>query len=160
IILAEGIRKAFLDYYAGVTHDSFWGQFGWMDTPLVIRGQNTMAMVRILIQLATWLLVGLMVMRTEQVCSRLWRMARRRGIRLACRLFCGNVLLNSYVLFTLLMLALYVRTDNFFRAQGRNWIPFVLPTFLAAVIYAPRALHFPAARRWLSGALAAGLLML
>ena len=33
------LRAAFVDYYAGTTHESFWGRFGWMDTPLVIRGR-------------------------------------------------------------------------------------------------------------------------
>jgi hypothetical protein len=158
LILAEELRKALIDYYAGVTHDSFWGQFGWMDTPLVIRGANTMAMIRLVIQISTWLLVGLTVIRMEQVSSRLVAVARRRGIGVAGRLVLGNVLLNSYLLFTVLMVALYIRTHNFFGAQGRNWLPFLLPIFMTALVYAPRALYLPAARRWLSGGMAVGLL--
>jgi hypothetical protein len=159
LVLAEELRKALLDYYAGVTHDSFWGQFGWMDTPLVIRGAHTMALIRIMIQLVTWLVIGLTMIRMEQVGARLWVVARRRGIGVAGRLVLGDVLLNSYLLFTVLMVILYVRTDNFFRAQGRNWLPFLLPIFMMGLVYAPRALCLRAARRWLSRGMAAGLLV-
>jgi hypothetical protein len=158
LVLAEEVRKALLDYYAGVTHDSFWGQFGWMDTPLVIRGVHTMALIRIMIQICVWLIGGLSVIRLEQIGSRVWVVARRRGLGAAGRLMLGSVLLNSYFVFTLLMVILYVRTDNFFAAQGRNWLPFLLPIFMTALAYAPRALCLPAARRWLSRGLAAGLL--
>src|SRR5262249_22459206 len=95
-LLAEELRKALLDYYAGVTHDSFWGQFGWMDTPLVIRSVHTMALIRIVIQVLTWLIIGLTLIRVEQVSSRLWAVARRRGVKVAGRLVVGDLLLNSY----------------------------------------------------------------
>src|SRR5262249_26879061 len=115
------------------------------------------ALIRIVIQICTWLIVGLTVMRMEQVGSRLWVLARRRGVRAAGRLVVGDVLLNSYVFFTVVMVSLYVRTGNFFAAQGRNWLPFLLPIFMTALVYAPRALYLPAPKRWLSGAMAAGL---
>jgi hypothetical protein len=158
LLLVEELRKALLDYFAGVTHDSFWGQFGWMDTFLVIRGAHTMALIRLVLQIVTWLVIGLTVIRMEQVGSRLWVVARRRAIGAAGRLVLGDVLLNSYLLFTVLMVILYVRTDNFFRAQGRNWLPFLLPIFMMGLVYGPRALYLPAARRLLRGGMAAGLL--
>jgi 4-amino-4-deoxy-L-arabinose transferase-like glycosyltransferase len=157
VLVAQGLRKAFLDFFATVTHDSFWGVFGWMDTPLIIRGLRTNTLVQFLIQICTWLVLGLTLIRIEQVSSRLWRLGRRDRGLLAVRLALSNPLLNSYFLFTIIMIVLYVRTDNFFGAQGRNWLPMILPIFLTGLVYAPRALTLPGSRRFMSAGLSAGL---
>ena len=84
----QGFKRAFLDYYAGMTHDSFWGLFGWVDTPLVIRGRNTTEAVQFIIQVFAWVILGLTLWRLEQVGSRLVRLSGRgrRGLRAAPRL--------------------------------------------------------------------------
>jgi hypothetical protein len=48
-------------------------------------------------------------------------------------LLLGNPIVNSYCLFTVIMVAFYVRTTNVFGAQGRHWLPFRLPAFLAGL---------------------------
>src|SRR5207247_3160076 len=32
-------QRAFHDFYVGLTHQSFWGKFGWLDTPLVLHDE-------------------------------------------------------------------------------------------------------------------------
>jgi hypothetical protein len=39
------------------------------------------------------------------------------------------------------MIVLYIRLENRFAAVGRNWLPFLLPIFLTAFVYAARALR-------------------
>src|SRR5262249_49915494 len=41
LALAERFERAFLDYYSGTTHQSFYGIFGCLDTPLVIGSRRT-----------------------------------------------------------------------------------------------------------------------
>ncbi len=66
----------------------------------------------------------------------------------------SDPLLNAYLTFTAFMIVLYVASDNFFAAQGRNWLPFLLPLFLVPLRYAPRAARVRGARRLVSRGLA------
>jgi 4-amino-4-deoxy-L-arabinose transferase-like glycosyltransferase len=149
--------NGFMDYYAGITHDSFWGVFGWLDTPLVIRGKNTTEAVQFIIQVFAWLILGLTLWRLEQVGSRLVRLGWRGRRGLALRLAFSDPLLNGYFLFTVFMFYIYIRIDNRFVAQGRNWWPLLLPIFLVAITYAPKALTLRRSRLALSAAVTGGL---
>ncbi len=136
----HGFPRAALNYYAGPTHDSFWGVFGWMDTHLVIGNYKWTARVQSVLQIAAWLVLALTLMRLSQVLWRLHGLWRRGRRRLALRIALANVPINSYFAFTILMFVLFIRLDNRFAAQGRNWLPFLLPIFLTAFAYAPCAL--------------------
>ncbi len=155
----NGFRRALLDYFSGTTHNSFWGVFGWMDTPLVIRGRRTTEVVRFASQIFAWLLLALTLLRLEQVASRLARLAWRGRQGLALRLTFSNPLLNSYFLFTVFMFYIYIRIDNRFGAQGRNWWPLLMPIFLVALAWAPRALTLRWSRAALSTVVLFGLLL-
>jgi hypothetical protein len=139
----EGLLKALRDYCAGTTHRSFWGVFGWLDTPLVFGSEAVTAWVRLAILAGSWLVLGLTWLRLGQVTVRLVRAARKGHARRAVQAACANVPVNSYFAFAVFMVALHVRLDNGFGAQGRNWFPFLLPIFWTALFYAPAAL-----RRW------------
>lgn len=158
LYLFNGFRRALVDFYNGTTHDSFWGRFGWMDTPLVIRGRRTNEAVRFTIQCFSWVVLGLTLIRLEQVLSRLGRLAWAGRPRLALRLACSDPILNAYFLFTVLMFVLYIRLNNRFGAQGRNWFPLLLPIFLTALVYAPKALTLRPIRSAFSVVTAAALL--
>ncbi len=152
-----GFTKAVVNYYMGATHDSFWGVFGWMNLPLVIGTPNVDRTIRFLVQAATWGILALTLVRLEQVAARLVQVARRGHARRACQIAFSNVPVNSYFVFTVFMVALFIRTDNRFIAQGRNWIPFVLPTFWVALVYAPRTVASPAVRGLLRTGVLVGL---
>jgi 4-amino-4-deoxy-L-arabinose transferase-like glycosyltransferase len=151
-------QAAFLDYYSGLAHDSFWGKFGWIDTPLIIWGRRTTQVVRWLIQALAWVLLALTLLRLEQVTSRLFRVVRRGRGAWAARIALSNPVINSYFLFTVLMFVLYIHTQNRFGAQGRQWWPMLLPIFLTGIVYAPRALTLRSARVVLSASLLTALL--
>jgi len=153
------VKFALLDYFAGNTHDSFWGQFGWMDTPLVIKGRRTNTVIRFVIQTLAWVLLALTLLRLEQVVSRFVRVARAGRARAVWRMMVSDPLVNSYFLFTVFMVYLYVRVENRFGAQGRNWLPLILPIFLVGIRYAPRALSLRWSRVALSRTLLAGLVL-
>lgn len=157
VVVAQGFRQALLDFYAGTTHRSFWGVFGCLDTPLVIGDEKVDLLVRSALQASAWLFLGLTLVRLEQVISRLLRLAARGRRRRALRLACSNPVVNSYFLFTLFMLAIYVRTANAIGSQGRHWFPLLLPAFLTGLLYAPRCLTLRRSRAALTAAVAAGL---
>jgi 4-amino-4-deoxy-L-arabinose transferase-like glycosyltransferase len=147
------------DYYNGASHRSFWGVFGWMDTPLVIGPEPVDTLVRFLIRSTTWLVLALTLWRFAQVGRRLMRLRRRGRWRQGLGIACSNPVLNSYFLFTVFMVILHLRLDNGFGFQGRHWFPFLLPIFLVPLVYAPRALKSPRARALLTTVVAAGLLL-
>jgi hypothetical protein len=151
-------RQALNDFFCGTTHVSFWGTFGWLDTPLHFRNPRMTDTMWFLIQAATYGMLGLTLLRLEQVASRLFRVARAGRAKTAARIALSNPALNSYFLFSVFMLFLYVWTSNRFGAQGRNWFPFMLPIVLTGLWYAPKALTLPTSRRALAGLAAAGLL--
>lgn len=87
---------------------------------------------------------------------RLLRLGKRGRWRRAVRLACANPALNSYFLFTGLMLLLYFLNSSF-GYQGRYWLPYLPATVLVATRYAPRALPRGRARALFSGLLTIGL---
>jgi hypothetical protein len=153
------LKRALIDFYSesGATHRSFWGVFGWMDTPLVIGGPRTDAAFRFAVQAATWTVLALTLVRLQHVVVRLAGLVRRGRSGSAARIAVSNPLINGYFLFTVLMVLLYVRTGNRFGAQGRNWLPFLPGILLTALVYAPRALAGRGAQRACARLLATGL---
>lgn len=154
----HGFKAALVDFYNWTTHDTFWGWFGWLDTPLVIRGQRITEAIRFVIQCFSWVILALTLLRIEQVASRLARLTWAGRPRLAVQLACSDPILNAYFLFTVMMFVLHIRLANRFGAQGRNWFPLLLPIFLTAIVYAPKALTLRGVQRAVSALTAAALL--
>lgn len=153
----NGFTRALSDFYMGCTHISFWGVFGWLQVALVIGTPATDEIVRFIVQAGAWVLLALTLVRLEQVSARLITVARGGHFRRSLQMACGHVPVNSYFLFTGFMFGLYIQSNNRFGAQGRNWIPFMLPIFWTGLLYAPRALTMPLLRRALQCAVAAVL---
>ncbi len=143
--------KALKDYYLGLTHRSFWGNFGWLDTPLVIHDALVTRCVGYVLTATAILFFVLSLARAAQVARRIGRVARHGRWRSAWRVAFSNPVLNSYFAFTVLMIVLYVYFQNVFGAQGRNWLPFLLPFFLTGVAFVPRLFRRPRVR-WMSAA--------
>jgi hypothetical protein len=134
-------KKSLGDYYVGLTHDSFWGTFGWLDTPLVFNNEALTRLIHHVSAAVGLVFLALTLLRGLQVAWTLLRLARRGHWRSAWRVTFANPLLNSYFLFTLLMIVLYIRLENVFGGQGRNWLPFLLPFVLTGVVYVPKVLR-------------------
>ena len=136
--VAHETVAAWRDYFAGgATMLSYWGRFGWMDTPIVILNGAVTALVERLEVLGTTLAIVCIVLLAVRNATRLWRLARTRGAMTAIELLLRNPAFNGYLLFTLLMLALYVSSGNAFGAQGRDWYGWETFALLSAVWYAP-----------------------
>lgn len=140
------VRAARNFYLDGQVAESFWGVFGWLDTPLVFGTPSVTAAVRLLTRVLTVAIVVLALVRAWKVSERLVALARRGRARVAARLALANPVVNSYVLFTALMVGLAVYNQNF-GLQGRYWLPLILPAALLATVYAPRAFRRARSRR-------------
>jgi len=146
-------------FVGGQTFSSFWGTFGWLDTPLRFGAPVIDALVGSLVLVGTLLTALLILIRLRLVGRRLLALARRRGARQAWRLALADPFFNSYLLFTVFMVAIYVVMDGTFYPPGRNWIPFLLPIWMGAIRYAPRLFRSPRLRRALATVVASALVV-
>lgn len=151
-------RRAIEDFFMGPSHISFWGVFGWLDTPLKIRNDRVTEIVSFLVQATTLVLLGLTLIRIERIASRLVRLIAAGRPMTATRIALSNPVVNSYFLFVVFMVFLFAWTSNRFGAQGRNWLPMMLPILLVNLDFAPKALSSKAARYALAGFVAVGFL--
>jgi hypothetical protein len=157
LFVLTGLKKALRDFFAGTSHKSFWGVFGWMDTPLLFGARWISAIVRAVLVFSTLAILLLTLVRLKQIMSRLLALVRRGKAGWAYRMAVSNPVLNSLFLFTLFMVFFYIRLDNRFGAQGRNWLPYLLPIFLLATQFGPNALSRLRGRTVLSRVAFAGL---
>jgi 4-amino-4-deoxy-L-arabinose transferase-like glycosyltransferase len=154
----QGVGLAFRNFYlTGTTCWTFWGCFGYFDTPLIIFTPAKTLLIRYSIMLLNVLVFGMTVIRLEQVATRLIRLYKKgRGRAAACIAF-SNPMLNGYFVFTAIMFVLFCISREAYVSQGRNWFPFIMPIFLAGTYYAPRALSSKSTRRFFAGFIMAGL---
>lgn len=151
------LRQAFDYFYIGPSSQSFWGVFGWLDTPVRIHSQQVSDLVQGVEVAATIVILVLMLLRMEHVVGRLIAIALRGRWRWALRIAFANPFLNSYLIFTVFMFSLWVLTNATFGPQGRNWLPYLLPAFSVGAIYAPKVLRHRRSRTVFSGLVIAGL---
>jgi 4-amino-4-deoxy-L-arabinose transferase-like glycosyltransferase len=145
--LLDGLAGAFANFYwNGVTlmlsstFATFWGNFGWEDTPLVIWSPGVNEIIRSLIGALNVVAFIIMVVLIGRTIRRLLALGRKRGRLKALTLASSNPGLNSYLFFTVLMFCLFAVVRDVYAPQGRNWLPFILPIFLVTTHYAPRIL--------------------
>ena len=148
--------RAMRDFFYGASHRSFWGVFGWGDTHLVVGNYQTTFALHVLLHLFSAVTLILTITGLTRTARRLIALARQKRIGSAIRLALGNPVVNSLFAFTVVITAVFVHTENRFAAQGRNWLPMILPIFLVGISYAPRALSRPATRGALLGRRAGG----
>jgi hypothetical protein len=130
------VSFTFLDNTFGREFGSFWGAFGWVDTPLVLGSPG--------VTVAIWLLfagmsIGLLactLLRLGQVAYRLVRVARRGRARRALRIAFSNPVAISYFL----LAAFLFTVEGYPGVQGRYYFPLLPAVFWVALKYAPRAL--------------------
>jgi len=131
----------------GPTFKSFWGDFGWLDTPLVIASIKINDALQMIIELVTRIILFLTLASIGKIIVSLWRIMRRGRFACACYIACSNPVINSYFLFVLFMFLFNVIVYPSFQGQGRHWFPLILPILLAAASFAPRIFPSRAIRR-------------
>jgi 4-amino-4-deoxy-L-arabinose transferase-like glycosyltransferase len=160
VYIVRAARAALYDFFGGgTTFKTFWGLFGWLDTPLVIGSPALDEVVDFCVRAGSLVLLALILFRLQQTTTSLVRLWRKGRAGWALRLLVANPLLNSYLLFACMMLALHMWTNNGFLAQGRNWYPHLAGIFWAGVCFAPRALASRKLARLLSRAVLLALLL-
>ena len=137
----------YFNYPIGISATSYWGLYGWIDTPLTFEPPFVAAFLHLGLRVGTWLALLSVVWLVIRNGFRLARVARRRGGVSALRVATGDPLINAYLVFALIMIALYALSANIFGAQGRNWFPFVGAALATAFVYAPKVLPRGAPRR-------------
>ncbi len=152
-----GALVNYFEYGVGTTAMSYWGLFGWLDTRLQIRPDWLALAFGSCINWGTWAIILATAVLVVRNLGRIAHAARARGAATGVRLVFGDPLVNAYLLFALLMIALYVSSANAFAAQGRNWLPFLPSAFALGVVYAPKVL--PRRARALGGRVVLGFLV-
>jgi 4-amino-4-deoxy-L-arabinose transferase-like glycosyltransferase len=139
--VVEAFGRAVQAYYlGGVTQQSFWGLFGWTDTPMDF-GSPWVNVATLLSELiGSAVIICLLLAWLQRRTRSLWQIGRRRTAKPAMRIALQDPFLLAALLFNLFMLAFYVATNGTFYPQGRNWIPFLLPIWMMAIRYAPSVL--------------------
>jgi hypothetical protein len=126
----------FLDHTFGREFTSFWGAFGWVDTPLVLGSTAITVAVWFLIAGMSILLLACTLIRLGQVGYRLLRVARRGRPRLAMRMAFSNPVAISFFLLAVFLFSV----EGYPGIQGRYYFPLLPAVFWVALKYAPRAL--------------------
>jgi hypothetical protein len=133
---ARIVTFTFLDNTFGREFGSFWGAFGWVDTPLVLGSTAVTAAVWLLFAGMSIGLLACTLVRLGQVSYRLGRVARRGRPRLALRMAFSNPVAVSYFL----LAAFLFTVEGYPGVQGRYYFPLLPAVFWVALKYAPRAL--------------------
>lgn len=138
------------DFYGndGTTLVSFWGDFGWLDTPVEIYNTGTEQIVRNIISALTWFTIAAMLVVIARHVSACLMIAKRGRLMSGIRLLLADPLTGAYIVLTMMMFVLYTFSQNGFGAQGRNWFPLLLPIMLVAMDRAPRVFLNPRAVVW------------
>jgi 4-amino-4-deoxy-L-arabinose transferase-like glycosyltransferase len=134
--IAHVTTFSFLDHSFGREFSSFWGAFGWVDTPLVLGSPFVTVAVWFLIAGFSIALLGCTLIRLGQVAFRLFRVARRGRVRRALRIAFSNPVAMSFFL----LAAFLFSVEGYPGIQGRYYFPLLPAVFWIALKYAPRAL--------------------
>lgn len=126
----------FLDNTFGREFGSFWGVFGWVDTPLVLGSSAVTVAVWLLIAGMSIGLLGCTLIRLCQVLYRLARLTRRGRWRRALRIAFSNPVAIAYFL----LAGFLFTVEGYPGVQGRYYFPLLPAVFWVAIKYAPRAL--------------------
>ena len=143
--LSTEFRVAMSDLYGGgISQQSFWGVFGWLDTPIRIVDYRITDGVGSFETFGTLFAIVTIAASMILTLRRIIRVGRTRSASVAFRLVSNDPAFNTYLLFIALFIVLFVISDNLFGAQGRDWYALELVAFACASWYGARA--FP--RRW------------
>ena len=126
----------FLDHTFGREFTSFWGAFGWVDTPLVLGSTGITVAAWFLIAGMSIVLLACTLVRLAQIGYRLVRVARRGRLRRALRIAFSNPVAIAFFL----LAAFLFSVEGYPGIQGRYYFPLLPAVFWVALKYAPRAL--------------------
>ena len=156
--VVRALRAATKDYFlGGNTFGSYWGRFGWMDTPIVIVNPSTTKIVLDLLEVATVLIAGALLLLLLNTGRRAALAMWAGHFHETARIVFGDPVAVAYGAFVCFMLLLWVVIGDTFDGQGRNWFPVMPAAVIVTVSLAPRVIPWPRWQARLSNTLLAGL---
>jgi hypothetical protein len=130
---AAGFGSYFLD---GAAARSYWGIFGWMDTPIALHSPAFTALVFHFIAGLTFVVMIAAALVGLRGFMRAVNRLQQRKFAVALAYIADEPLFLAIALFDLGMLGLWLWWGDF-GYQGRYWLPLAFPTWYVAVKYAP-----------------------
>lgn len=146
-------------YFDGQAARSFWGTFGWMDTPLSFGNAALTSLVEMTIRYTTIVVMVAVLLSVGVQLFRLVLRAKSDALGRAFAIFVRDPLIFAVVIFNAIMLALWLRWGDF-GFQGRYWLPLAFPIWSVVFAYGPRFLRAPRLAARVSGVAMAALLVL
>lgn len=138
-IVVEAWRALGDAYVSGISFRRFWDSFGWTDVSYFHNVRFAFVIETVIGSLSCVVLLSFLA-RQWRVCRRIVRVALRRSAARALELACGDVVLNTYVLWTALLIVVCAASRGTWTLQGRYWLPVLAPMMVILVGRAPRAL--------------------
>jgi hypothetical protein len=138
--LAAGVSQAAEAFAGGSALWMFWLSFGSFVNKMVLGAPLVTDVVFRFLAAGTLLLSLLAVWRLITVAPRLLAVARRRSVGSALRVASGNIAVNAYFAFALILCAYEVWVGGVVAIQGRYWLPFLPVIWYIVFAVAPRAL--------------------
>ncbi len=138
----ETLRALRSFYFDGAAARSFWGIFGWMDTPLSIGNETWTTLITSTIRYATVVIMAAVCVSSIVLLVRIIRRVVQRRFGRAFAIFVRDPMIFAVVLFSAIMLMLWLRWDDF-GFQGRYWLPLSFPIWYVVFTYAPALLRSP-----------------
>jgi hypothetical protein len=158
LALQEEYRSLFWQH--GSAFASFWGKFGWIDTPLIIISLQITNFLRKIIENLSIAILLCTLVSLVKVFISLLRLAIKHRWRRALYIACSNPIVNSSFLFFIFMFTFNVLVyPSLFAKQGRQWLPMILGIFLTATCFAPRLFPWKILRKQSYVFISAGLLI-
>lgn len=133
-IVAKNLLQNVSDaYLGGITVWSFWMGLGLRSASVFGRVPFLDRAVRLILPIASMGTVAFAAVRQIAVLRRIAALAAHRSFGVAVGFLGNDVLLNAYVLLTLLLFGIYSFTNGFLTLQGRYWYPAAAAMFTIAV---------------------------
>lgn len=154
------ISASTADYFCcGQVAISFWGKFGWLDTPLVFGSVAVTAVLRVAIALLSVLVVTLVIVRGAVDGPRLARLCTRGAGRQVVWRLGSQPAVTSAIAFTVVVYALDLYTGRTLHPQGRYWLPVLPGIIFTATRWAPAVISDRRVRLALSVSLLVGFIV-
>jgi hypothetical protein len=134
----------------GEAFRTFWGSFGHSSCgiPLVIIDPSYNFIIRIVIWLLTRIIILFILLSLVKVLISLFRLAKKARLLKAAVIAFSNPLINSYLLYDLIIFACMVLAYPSTLWQGRHWFALMFPLVLTTACFAPRFFRSRKARDW------------
>lgn len=135
------IALAAHDFYAERTFRTFWGHYGWVDTPLAIYSANSTELAWRALAIGTRIVMALALLAMCWSAYRLLRVGWSGRWARAAQLAANDIFLLALLSYTGMMFVLFMTTPVAGEGQGRHWYALLPAIFWLGTGVAPRVVR-------------------